>query len=75
MSWNARIRRTHRVLSVVFTLTVVVCFAALAGQEPAAWVFYTPLPPLALLMGTGLYLFTVPYTARWRSGPIRRESR
>ncbi len=76
MNWNERLRQTHRWLSMAFTLTVVACFAALAVQEPAAWVFYTPLLPLTLLMATGLYLFALPYTARWRSGSTRRrESR
>jgi len=28
----------------------------------------SPLPPLFLLMFTGLYMFALPYVARWRSG-------
>jgi len=31
-------------------------------------VSYLPLLPLALLLLTGLYLFVLPYAARWRSG-------
>ena len=39
------------------------------GQgQPPAWVTYSPLLPLAVLLLTGLYLFVLPYTARWRSG-------
>ena len=69
MSWNKWIRQTHRWLSIIFTLTVVANFVALAvgtGQPPAL-VTYSPLLPLALLLLTGLYLFVLPYTARWRS--------
>ena len=33
----------------------------------AAWVTYSPLLPLALLLFTGLYLFVLPYATRWRS--------
>jgi hypothetical protein len=49
---------------------VIVNFVALGlGQgQPPAWVTYSPLLPLAVLLLTGLYLFVLPYTARWRSG-------
>jgi hypothetical protein len=55
-------------VSIVFTLTVVANFVALAqgAGMPPAWVTYSPLLPLALLMLSGLYLFALPYTARWR---------
>jgi hypothetical protein len=65
------IRQTHRWLSIAFTLTVIANFVALGlrqGQQPPAWITYSPLLPLFLLMFTGLYLFALPYTARWRGG-------
>jgi hypothetical protein len=34
-------------------------------------VSYVPLLPLALLLFTGLYLFVLPYTTKWRSGRRR----
>jgi len=68
MNWNTWIRQTHRWLSVVFTVSVIVTFAALAGEKPIVWVSYVPLLPLFLLLFTGLYLFALPYAARWRSG-------
>ena len=68
MSWNNWIRQIHRWVSIAFTVTVIVCFVALGLAEPAIWVFYLPLPPLALLLFTGLYLFVLPYATRWRSG-------
>lgn len=63
-------RQSHRWLSIVFTLTVVLNFAwrAAAGGEPPAWVTYSPLPPLFLQLFTGLYLFALPYLGRGRSG-------
>jgi hypothetical protein len=65
------VRQTHRWLSIAFTLTVIANFVALAvgkGQQPAAWVTYSPLLPLALLLFTGLYLFVLPYATKWRRG-------
>ena len=71
MNWNHWIRQAHRWLSIAFTLTVVANFVALGlgrGQQPPAWVTYSPLAPLFLLMFSGLYLFVLPYAARWRGG-------
>lgn len=68
MKWNIWIRQTHRWLSMAFTVAVIVTALALARDEPAVWVSFLPLPPLFLLMLTGLYLFVLPYTTRWRSG-------
>jgi hypothetical protein len=66
-SW---IRRTHRWLSIAFTLTVVANFAAMARGQPPAWVTYSPLVPLALLMLSGLYLFALPYVKK-RAADVR----
>lgn len=68
---NRWIRQFHRWVSIVFTLAVVANFVALArGGEvgPPEWVTYSPLAPLAVLVVTGLWLFGVPYVARWRRG-------
>ena len=62
------IRQVHRWLSIVFTLTVIANFVALSRGTPPAWVTYSPLFPLALLLLTGLYMFALPYATRWRSG-------
>ena len=72
MNWNKWIRQIHRWFSIAFTVTVIANFIALARGVPPAWVTYSPLLPLALLLFTGLYLFVLPYAARWRSG--RRTS-
>jgi len=70
LNWSYRVRQTHRWVSIAFTLTVIANFVALAlgnGQQPPAWVTYSPLLPLFLLLLTGLYLFALPYAAKWRS--------
>jgi hypothetical protein len=72
MNWNKWIRQSHRWLSVAFTVAVIATFIALAQEKPVVWVSYVPLLPLALLLLTGLYLFVLPYAAKWRSG--RRTS-
>ena len=70
MTANSWIRQIHRWVSIAFTVTVIANFIALArgGGTPPPWVTYSPLPPLALLLFTGLYLFVLPYSAKWRSG-------
>jgi hypothetical protein len=70
MSWSGWLRQIHRWLSIVFTVTVIANFVALArgNGAPPAWVTYSPLFPLALLTLSGLYLFMLPYVARRRNG-------
>jgi hypothetical protein len=70
---NNLIRQTHRWLSIAFTLTVIANFVAMTQGPPPAWVTYSPLLPLALLLFTGLYLFALPYAVRWRSGRRARS--
>ena len=65
---NEWVRQFHRWVSIAFTLTVMANFAAMAKGTPPAWVTYSPLLPLALLLFTGLYLFVLPYAVRWRRG-------
>jgi hypothetical protein len=62
------IRQAHRWIAIAFTLTVIANFVALAMVEgqPASWVTYSPLLPLALLLFSGLYLFVLPYMGKWR---------
>ena len=70
MNWNKWLRQIHRWLSIAFTVSVIANFIALGmgnGQQPPAWITYSPLFPLALLLFTGLYLFVLPYATKWRS--------
>lgn len=68
MARNRSFRQTHRWVAVAFTLLVIgtAVSGAVGGPE---WVNYLPLPPLLLLLVTGLYLFALPYRNRSRGGP------
>jgi heme A synthase len=68
LKWNTWIRQIHRWLSIAFTVAVIVNVVALVQQEQAVWVGLLALLPLAVLLVTGLYLFVLPYAAKWRSG-------
>ena len=66
MNFNQWIRQIHRWLAIVFTLTVVANLVAMSQGTPPMWIVYSPLPPLFLMMATGLYMFALPYIARRR---------
>jgi hypothetical protein len=66
-SVSRRIRQLHRWLAIAFTLTVVANLAAMTRGQPPAWITYSPLPPLFLLMFSGLCMFSLPYVARRRA--------
>lgn len=69
LNWNHWVRQVHRWLSIAFTVTVIANFVVLArgGGAPPPWVTYAPLLPLAVLLITGLYMFALPYSTKWRS--------
>ncbi len=64
MNFSKWIRQIHRWLSIIFTVTVIANFVAMGLGEPPAWVVYSPLLPLFLLLFSGLYMFVLPYVAR-----------
>ncbi len=66
MRSNVWIRQVHRWLSIVFTVAVIANFVAMGLGEPPPWIVYAPLPPLFMLMFTGLYMSAIPYAVRWR---------
>ena len=66
MNWSKWIRQTHRWLSIIFAATVAANFITMAFGQPPAWVVYSPLLPLFLLLFSGLYMFVLPYVARSR---------
>jgi hypothetical protein len=65
-TFSSRVRQVHRGLAILFTLTVVANFAAMTRGAPPAWITYSPLLPLFLLMFSGLYMFALPYAAQRR---------
>ena len=66
MTLSRVVRKCHRVLAILFTLTVIANFVAMTRGQPPAWITYSPLPPLFLLMFSGLYMFALPYVAKRR---------
>ena len=66
MNWNASIRQIHRWLSIAFTVAVIVNVVAVVQEKQAVWVGLLALFPLVLLLLTGLYMFVLPYAAKWR---------
>jgi heme A synthase len=70
MNWNTWVRQIHRWLSTAFTVAVIVNIVAVVRGDYAAWVGLLAVAPLALLLPTGLYLFTLPYAAKWRGGRV-----
>ena len=72
MNWNKWIRQTHRVLSVAFTVAVIINIAAIGEKKYTNAVGLVAVAPLAFLFITGLYLFALPYATRWR-GDRRTE--
>jgi hypothetical protein len=69
MNWNQTIRQVHRWLSMAFTAAVIINVIALMQEKQAVWVGMLALLPLVLLLLSGIYLFALPYAARWRRGP------
>lgn len=61
MKLNYWTRQIHRWISIVFTISVIANFVAMAIGTPPPWLVYSPLLPLFLLLFTGLYLFALPY--------------
>ena len=75
MNWSKGVRVFHRWTSIAFTVTVLANFAFMTQGQPPAWVTYSPLFPLALLLFTGLYMFVLPYRAKARrSGSVGSSS-
>lgn len=69
MNWTRWIRQFHRWIAIAFTLTVVANFGAMPFMGEAGlplWLNLTPLPPLFLLLFSGLFMFFQPYVVRWR---------
>jgi hypothetical protein len=64
MNFSKWMRQGHRWLSILFTITVLANFIVRVHHEPSAWVTYSPLVPLLLLLLSGLYLFVLPFLRR-----------
>lgn len=65
MNWNKRVRQIHRWLSLAFTLAVIINAVAVVERRYTNELGLLAVAPLAFLLLTGLYLFVLPYTAKW----------
>ncbi len=68
MNWSRWIRQTHRWLSILFTIAVIINGITVARGKYNAKLGLSAVAVLALLFFTGLYLFVLPYAAKWRGG-------
>ncbi|BAM88963.1 conserved exported hypothetical protein [Bradyrhizobium oligotrophicum S58] len=66
MNWSNTIRQVHRWVSIAFTIGVIINIGAMTQTQPAFWIGLLALIPLIVLLGTGLYMFGLPYLARRR---------
>jgi hypothetical protein len=67
MNWNKWMRQIHRWFSIVLTLAIIANGIAVGMKKYNNWFGLSALLPLAVLLLTGLYLFVLPYAAKWRS--------
>jgi heme A synthase len=68
MNWNRWIRQTHRWLSIAFTVVVIVNGVAVMHGKYSSRLGLSAVFVLALQFFSGLYLFVLPYAAKWSSG-------
>lgn len=74
MNWNKWIRLTHRWLSIAFTVVIIINGVAVAQHKYTNGLGLSAVFVLALEFFTGLYLFALPYAAKWRSGRPRSKN-
>jgi heme A synthase len=68
MNWNKWVRQLHRWLSMAFTVAVIINGIAVVKGRYTNSLGLSAVATLAFLFLTGLYLFVLPYAAKWRSG-------
>ena len=66
LNWSKWIRQTHRWLSIVFTVAVIINGVTVAQGKYNNRLGLSAVAILALLLLTGLYLFVLPYVNKWR---------
>ena len=62
-----RPRQVHRWTSIAFTLSVAANLVAMAWGRPPAWITFSPLPPLLVLLLTGLHMLGRRHLRAWRT--------
>jgi heme A synthase len=66
MSWNKWIRQTHRWTSIALVVAIIINGVAVLEGKYNRNVGLLAVAPFAVLLLTGLYLFMLPYAAKWR---------
>jgi hypothetical protein len=66
MNWSKWIRVTHRWLSIAFTAAITINFIAILEKKYTNALGLMAVSVLALMFVTGIYLFVLPYAAKWR---------
>ncbi|HZQ18585.1 MAG TPA: hypothetical protein VFA90_07670 [Terriglobales bacterium] len=64
---NRWIRQIHRWLSVALTLAMILNIIAIAEKKYTNSVGLVAVVPFGFLFFTGMYLFLLPYSKKWRS--------
>ena len=75
MNWSKWIRLTHRWLSMAFTAVIVINGIAVAQHKYTNRLGLLAVFVLALEFFSGLYLFALPWGAKWRNRRLRDGSR
>jgi heme A synthase len=70
LNWNKWIRWAHRWLSIAFTVVVAVNGIAVTRGKYTNRLGLMAVATLALQFFSGMYLFVLPYAAKWRSGRL-----
>lgn len=66
MNLDKWMRQTHRWLSIALTVAIIINVVAVLRGKYTAAVGLIAVAPLALLWLTGIYLYVLPYAAKWR---------
>jgi len=66
LNWSKWIRQTHRWLSIVFTVAVIINGVTVVQGKYNNRLGLSAVAILAFLLLTGLYLFVLPYVNKWR---------
>jgi heme A synthase len=70
MNWNKWIRQTHRWASIAFTIAVIINGIAVVQGKYTNRLGLVAVATLAVQFFTGMYLFVLPFAAKWRGGRI-----
>ena len=66
LNWSKWIRQTHRWVSIVFTVAVIINGVTVAQGKYNNRLGLSAVAILAFLLLTGLFLFVLPYVNKWR---------